>query len=417
MKYSTLLLYLVLLFTRMYSFCWPIGTGEPWYDHPQRITSTFGEYRPGTNPHFHTGVDMIRNDGQASNLPVYGVEGDDIVLRIVRNQGYYNFVVTSWHIFAHIDPLPNLQVGQQAGPTTQIATIYDITGAHLHFTSTIQGYTSGTNILGNGHENNPLDTTTVVFFDSLYPDHSKPKIYSVEFFLNGPSGSAISHNRLPSRRGLDIVVKAEERTAYPDGNNQYAVDTANGVYKLGYGINSPPYLYNLKFNEQPGSWILNRVYDSRSNQSNFYYIVTNRMNADDSIVLSPGAYTIYISAVDEQGNDSTISVNVTATGIEEEANLMNVPTSFRLVENRPNPFSYFTTIPFQLPKETEMSLAIYDKGGRKVKTLIQEKKQPGYYKAIWGGRDEYGKKVANGIYFVKLQTKDFSDIKKMVLLK
>ena len=217
MKLSTLLLCLVLLFIRMYSFSWPIGTGDPWYDHPQRITSTFGEYR---STHFHTGVDMIRDDGQASNLPVYGVEGDDFVRRIVRNQGYNNnFIVTDWHIFAHINPRSDLQVGQQAESTTQIATIYDTTVAHLHFTSTIQAYTSGTTILGNGHENNPLDTTAIVFFDSLYPDHSTPKIYSIEFFYNGPTGSPCLYDRLPPNRGLDIVIRAEERTAYPNVNN------------------------------------------------------------------------------------------------------------------------------------------------------------------------------------------------------
>jgi hypothetical protein len=52
-----------------------------------------------------------------------------------------------------------------------------------------------------------------------------------------------------------------------------------------------------------------------------------------------------------------------------------------------------------------------------VKTLVDEPKAPGSYEVIWDGKDDKGKGVASGIYFYQLKTKDFTETKKMVLLK
>jgi len=363
---------------------------------------------------------MVRNDGEASGLTVYGVE-DEVVVAIDRTSGDDRFVATTWHIFGHINPRSDLYVGQTVTSTTDLGTILNMgTRSHLHFTSTTSSYTSGVTILGNGYENNPIDPSFSSYwrFDNLYSDYTAPVKNSVEFWTDGLGTRCEPHN-LRTDRNYDIVVKAQEGTAYPDANNRYAVDWQNGVYKLGYNVNSPPATYNLKFREDPRLWNINLVYDrSRSTQSDFYYVITNTMSSNGYVrFTTPGSYTIYISLVDEQNNEhqQTEYVNV-YTGISEEPTNINIPTSFQLSENCPDPFYYSTLIPFQLPKKCEISLIIYDKAGQKVRTLKQDKMEPGYHKTVWDGRDDFGRKVACGIYFCHFKAGNFKEIRKMVLI-
>jgi hypothetical protein len=97
---------------------------------------------------------------------------------------------------------------------------------------------------------------------------------------------------------------------------------------------------------------------------------------------------------------------------------------FSLSQNFPNPFNPSTTLPFQVKslefgveRPVPTTLTIYNILGQRVRTLLDEDKLPGEYKVIWDGRDEFGKDVASGIYFYKLKSGDFSQVKKMLLLR
>ena len=97
---------------------------------------------------------------------------------------------------------------------------------------------------------------------------------------------------------------------------------------------------------------------------------------------------------------------------------------FSLSQNFPNPFNPSTTLPFQVKswefgvgRPVPTTLTIYNILGQRVRTLLDEDKLPGEYKVIWDGRDEFGKDVASGIYFYKLKSGDFSQSKKMLLLR
>ena len=63
------------------------------------------------------------------------------------------------------------------------------------------------------------------------------------------------------------------------------------------------------------------------------------------------------------------------------------------------------------------TLKIYNVLGQLVKTLVDEPKERGTYEVIWDGKDENGNEVASGVYFYRLQTEDFTQTKKMVLMK
>ena len=88
-----------------------------------------------------------------------------------------------------------------------------------------------------------------------------------------------------------------------------------------------------------------------------------------------------------------------------------------LYQNQPNPFKDLTKIAFALPRECKVSLFVYNVTGRRVRTLIDEKMKPGNYNLKWDGKDNQNKKLSNGIYFYRLQTEDFKDTKKTILLK
>jgi hypothetical protein len=99
-----------------------------------------------------------------------------------------------------------------------------------------------------------------------------------------------------------------------------------------------------------------------------------------------------------------------------QGNTVNIKR-FALYQNHPNPFKDLTKIAFALPKECKVSLSVYNVTGRKVRTLINDKMKPGDYSLKWDGKDNQNRKLSNGIYFYRLQTEDFKDTKKTVLLK
>jgi hypothetical protein len=94
-----------------------------------------------------------------------------------------------------------------------------------------------------------------------------------------------------------------------------------------------------------------------------------------------------------------------------------LPYTYALFQNYPNPMRNNTTIRYQLPKKEKVSLKIYDVVGRLVKTLIDESKEPGYYTIHWHGDDDRGRKASSGVYFYRMETSVYMNAKKIVLLK
>jgi len=88
-----------------------------------------------------------------------------------------------------------------------------------------------------------------------------------------------------------------------------------------------------------------------------------------------------------------------------------------LHQNTPNPFNPTTTISFTLPERARVTLAIYDVGGRLVRTLVDETVGEGYQEHLWDGKDAKGASVSSGVYFYTLQSSGRSITKKMLLLK
>jgi hypothetical protein len=96
-----------------------------------------------------------------------------------------------------------------------------------------------------------------------------------------------------------------------------------------------------------------------------------------------------------------------------------VPASYTLYQNYPNPFNPSTIISYTLPEVSRVTLKIYDMLGREVKTLINNEQPAGAYRVNWNGDNNFGSKVASGIYIYRIEAGSgkFIQTRKMILLK
>ena len=83
----------------------------------------------------------------------------------------------------------------------------------------------------------------------------------------------------------------------------------------------------------------------------------------------------------------------------------------------PNPFNPITTLRYDLPENSLVTITIYDMLGRQVKTLMDQIQEAGYRSVIWDATNDYGKPVSAGIYLYQIQAGEYISTKKIVLLK
>ncbi|MFA4947610.1 MAG: Ig-like domain-containing protein, partial [Candidatus Krumholzibacteriia bacterium] len=132
--------------------------------------------------------------------------------------------------------------------------------------------------------------------------------------------------------------------------------------------------------------------------------------ASDSCLIKVVAYDPGL-LIGEDASDGLFSIRVT-TGVGDLPAI-----AFTLGQNYPNPFNPSTTIDYSVARTSPVEIAIYDVNGRKIRTLVSEVKMQGAYKAVWNGKNERGTPVASGVYFYRLIAGDFTQIKKMILLR
>ena len=94
-----------------------------------------------------------------------------------------------------------------------------------------------------------------------------------------------------------------------------------------------------------------------------------------------------------------------------------LPQSPLLHSNFPNPFNPNTLLRYDLPQSGMVNITIHDMTGRKIKTLVNSAQSAGYKTIQWNGTDDNNKSVSAGLYLYTIQTGNFTQTKKMVLLK
>ena len=106
----------------------------------------------------------------------------------------------------------------------------------------------------------------------------------------------------------------------------------------------------------------------------------------------------------------------------QQLTAQEIPSQTRLLANYPNPFNPETWIPYQLAQAGEVRIVIYDLKGEQIRALELGFKAATYYTApsqaaYWDGRNRWGEWVSSGIYFYQLQTGDYQQTRRLIILK
>jgi hypothetical protein len=109
-----------------------------------------------------------------------------------------------------------------------------------------------------------------------------------------------------------------------------------------------------------------------------------------------------------EGTAFTI-LRYTTTAIDK---IDEIPLAFSLAPAYPNPFNASTTIRYDLPKQSDIIIAIFDLLGRKVETLMNGIQPPGSHSVVWDAKD-----AASGVYFYRIEAEDYTQTRKCVLLR
>jgi hypothetical protein len=180
------------------------------------------------------------------------------------------------------------------------------------------------------------------------------------------------------------------------------------------------------------SWINVGTFEQKGDTSNSFQLVLDASNSSitvnfQSFGLTATQQTIKVGIQKDSTNglswfeagdyadriptngSSVIIAPSTNTGIAE---VKGVPTQFALEQNYPNPFNPTTNVTFEMKVNGPVSLKIFDVLGREVETLMNEEKLLGTYKIAWDAS-----RFASGIYFYRLSAGEFSQVRKMVLMK
>jgi len=119
-----------------------------------------------------------------------------------------------------------------------------------------------------------------------------------------------------------------------------------------------------------------------------------------------------VSAIASDLNYSVWTPSLSSSGFDAA-----VPETYSLEQNYPNPFNPTTRISFALPEAAHVRLDVFNILGQQVVTMIEGWLDAGYHSVEWDGLISGGTTAASGVYFYRLETKDFSQTRKMILLK
>jgi len=162
------------------------------------------------------------------------------------------------------------------------------------------------------------------------------------------------------------------------------------------------------------------------NEEIFYKISTDRgttWDADTHLtnnsavsrlpsIAVPGS-NVYVVWQDNRNGNWDIYYKRNPTGNVSIKNISNeIPSAYSLDQNYPNPFNAVTNVKFQVPSLKFIKLVVFDLLGREVKTLVNEVLQPGTYSVRFNAGN-----LPSGIFFYQMRTDNFSESKKIILIK
>ena len=277
----------------------------------------------------------------------------------------------------------------------------------------------GSNSSGNGGGGIYCQDASPVIFNNLIVENTDSiaggGLYSVRsspFLYN----NVISHNRVISQfegRGGGVFIRDSELGAC---NSIFWADTAfqgNEIYVFSGGT----------------SFIACDVYGGWPGWGNIDVdpLFRDPDNGDYRLMATECGYPLSSPCIDAGGNRDaflncdwglgTIWADLGAyggdiTSLEIDDSNSKLPDQISISQNYPNPFNPTTTIQYDLPSPTDVTIEIFDIIGRRIEILINTRQEAGHHQITWNADD-----VPSGVYFYRIKAGEYSETKKMLLLK
>ena len=115
----------------------------------------------------------------------------------------------------------------------------------------------------------------------------------------------------------------------------------------------------------------------------------------------------------QYGFQNSLIVNNLLMSVRNEL----VPIEFNLYQNHPNPFNPFTTLEYDLPKDSFVTVTIYDMRGNVINNLVNTNQSSGYKSVQWDATNNQSQPVSAGLYLYSIEAGEFRQTKKMIFLK
>jgi YD repeat-containing protein len=160
------------------------------------------------------------------------------------------------------------------------------------------------------------------------------------------------------------------------------------------------------------------TYDAQGNLTSFWHYawLNSSWTPTDVTGGVMGGY-VYFSVTDSAGNiyayqgyNLTFTRKLVVTGIAFQST--NVPAVYSLFQNYPNPFNPSTTIKFELPKASQVTLSVFDILGRQASVLVNERREAGVHEVKFDGSN-----LASGVYFYRIEAGSFVQTSKLLLIR
>jgi hypothetical protein len=174
-------------------------------------------------------------------------------------------------------------------------------------------------------------------------------------------------------------------------------------------------MLTLKYNVNDGELADYSSYDGNANDEDVAYDVT--LDGNDNVYIT-GYTTPRLFSNTESGKRGSNYItlkyyrgSLSSSNIHQD--IVNQPLrSYKVLPNYPNPFNPVTHIRFELPRAYDIRLSIFDITGQEIELLVNGRLEKGTYEVQWDAS-----KYASGTYFFRIQSNEFTETRKMTLVK
>ncbi|MBK8553845.1 MAG: T9SS type A sorting domain-containing protein [Ignavibacteria bacterium] len=265
----------------------------------------------------------------------------------------------------------------QFGYINTLQQYQSLSGQDLHSVSKEVNFVSATNLHLDGSSNGDLDLAGIPLTEVTDDIDGNPR------------------NPLYPYMGADEpdIVLPVELVSFT-----FQIDERNVILKWTTSSEENNSGFEIQRNQNQSEWKVIGFSESNGNSTSpeDYAFTDNNLNS--------GKYGYRLKQIDFNGSFKYYNLNNEV--------VINVPEKYSLFQNYPNPFNPKTTINYQIPAAINVTMKVFDISGKEISTLVNEKKEAGFYSVDFDGTD-----LSSGTYIYTLQAGDFVSTRRMIVIK